>query len=97
MTIAHLYPNGNVERGTATPRKPRPGYRWVPAYSQVLWRGERDPRIPYNPEVALIDRKMAYSQPLPRRDWYALAQRDGFKCKFHISKEAAIAALKRGE
>ncbi len=72
--ILHLFPNGQVERGTATPRNPRPGYRWVPAYSQALANGE--------------------SMALPRREWYAMAQRDGDKCKFHEDKAAARAALK---
>jgi hypothetical protein len=31
---------------------------------------------------------------LPRREWQAMAERDGDKCKFHANKEAARAALK---
>jgi hypothetical protein len=84
MTTAHLFPNGKI----------RSSNRWVPAYSQVLRRGERDPRKPYKPDVALITREYTISQPLTRRDWFAMKE---FKCKFHVSQEAAIAALKRGE
>jgi hypothetical protein len=72
--IAHLFPNGQVERGTAKKPRDKPGYRWVPAYSQIRANG-------------------CESMPLPRRDWYALGARDGFKCKFHASREAARAAF----
>ena len=72
--ILHLFPNGQVERGTAKKPGDRPGYRWVPAYSQALANGE--------------------SMALPRRDWQAMADRDGDKCKFHDSKQSARDALK---
>ncbi len=32
-TITYCY-RGDVERGTATPRNPRPGYRWADGYSE---------------------------------------------------------------
>jgi hypothetical protein len=73
MTTAHLFPNGQVEKGTAKKPGDRPGYRWVPAYSQVSERGT--------------------SQPLTRRDWLLMGRRDGFKCKFHDTEEAARKAL----
>ena len=65
MTTIHLFPNGQVEKGTGR----RQAYRWVPAYSQVSERG--------------------VSMPLTRRDWLAIGKRDGFKCKFHTTEQAA--------
>jgi hypothetical protein len=38
MTMTHLFPNGNVEVGTG-----KPGYRWVPAYSQASDVGISNP------------------------------------------------------
>jgi hypothetical protein len=43
MTTAHLFPNGRIERGTASKPGDRPGYRWVQAYSQVVASGESMP------------------------------------------------------
>jgi len=34
------------------------------------------------------------SMPLPRHDWFALGDRDGYKGKFHASKQAAQEAAK---
>lgn len=38
--FVHLFPNGQVERGAVTyprgQRGGRPGYRWVPAYSEAV-------------------------------------------------------------
>jgi hypothetical protein len=68
--IAHLFANGQIERGTAKQPGDRPGFRWVPAYSRVTERGN-------------------ISQPLPRREWFTMARRDGFKCQFHPNEQAA--------
>jgi hypothetical protein len=38
MKTLHLFPNGDVEVGTG-----KPGYRWVPAYSQVTPGGYSQP------------------------------------------------------
>ncbi len=72
MTV-HLFPNGQVERGTAKKPGDRPGFRWHAAYSEVSERG--------------------VSQPMTRREWFLVGQRDGFKCKFHDNEQAARAAL----
>ena len=39
MTTVHLFPNGQVERGTAKRPGDRPGFRWHVAYSEVSARG----------------------------------------------------------
>jgi hypothetical protein len=36
--MLHLFPNGSVELGTGGP-----GYRWSPAYSQILANGVSQP------------------------------------------------------
>lgn len=75
--MIHLFPNGQVERGTG-----KPGYRWVPAYSQVS-------------RSNVFGNLMSTSMPLPRREWYAMAKRDGQKCKFHKTQEEARAAYEK--
>jgi hypothetical protein len=80
VKIIHLFPNGQVEIGTG-----KPGYRWVPAYSLVAKWSNKDGSKPW----------WGTSQPLPRREWYAMAKRDGQKCKFYKTQEEARAAYEK--
>ncbi len=36
MKRIHLFPDGKVEVGTANRRNPKPGFRWVGAYSAIV-------------------------------------------------------------
>lgn len=79
MKLVHLFPNGRVERGSVT--YPRNQRNGRPGYRWVEAYSEVS--------------EHGVSIPLPRREWFAMANRDGFRVKFHDSEADAKAALNR--
>ncbi len=50
-TMIHLFPNGQTEAGTG-----KPGYRWTPAYSQVLPQNATSMQLPLKEWRAIAKR-----------------------------------------
>ena len=81
MTI-HLFPNGQVERGA-------PRGKYVKGQGRITVPGYR-----WVPAYSQAVRPGVESMALPRREWQAMARRDGDKLCFHVNKQQAFAALR---
>jgi len=63
----------------------------------AAWRHDRKPHYRWVNAYSEATGPNSYSNPLTRADWLSIAQRDGMKCKFHDTAEAAYAAKATGE